>query len=76
MTAVILLTAAEAAQVAGPSEEAPTRAALQPVALTDGRFILGVEVLADPLHAEDHALLSSLPQVDYSTVEGLLPVVP
>lgn len=75
MSAVILLTAAQAAQVRGPSDEAPTRAALQPVALTDGRFILGVEVLADPLHAEDHALLSTVPQVDYSTVQSLLPVV-
>ena len=74
MSTVILLTAAQAAQVHGPSAEAPMLAALQPIGLTDGRFILGVEVLADPLHAEEAVLLSTLPQADFSTVQSLLPV--
>jgi hypothetical protein len=73
MSLVILLTPAQAAQVRGPSDEAPGLAALQPIALTDGRFILGAEVLNDPLHAEDHAFLASLPQVDAATVAALLP---
>src|ERR1700704_3727138 len=51
MSAMIILTA-QAAQVRGPSVEAPKFAALDRIALTDGRFILGLEVLADPLHAE------------------------
>lgn len=73
MSAVIVLTAAQAAQVSGPSDEAPSLAALQPVKLTDGRYILGVEVLADPLHAEDRTFLLTLPQVDLSTVASLVP---
>lgn len=72
MSAVILLTADQAAQVAGASQETPL-AALQPIALTDGRFILGVEVLADPAHVEDVAFLSTLPQVEFSTVAALMP---
>mgnify|MGYP003347387300 CR=1 FL=1 len=73
MSIVIVLTGAQAQRVAGPSDEAPNLAALQPVALTDGRFILGVEVLADPAHAEDAAFLGALPQVDSSTIAALLP---
>jgi hypothetical protein len=73
MSAMIILTA-QAAQVRGPSVEAPKFAALDRIALTDGRFILGLEVLADPLHAEDLAFLSTLPQADVSTVVSLLPV--
>lgn len=75
MSTIILLTSAQAAQVRGPSSEAPNLAALMPVALTDGRFILGVEVLGDPLHAEYAAFLSTLPQVDFSTVAALLPAM-
>lgn len=72
MVAVIILTADQASQVAGVSQETP-QAALQPVALTDGRFILGVEVLSDPTHAEAVAFLSTLPQVDFATVASLMP---
>lgn len=76
MSSFIVLTAAQAAHVRGPSDEAPLFAALDPVALGDGRFILGAEVLADPLHAEDRMFLSGLPQVDFATVQSLLPVMP
>lgn len=76
MSTVILLTSAQAAQVAGPSDEAPKFAALMPLPLSDGRFILGVEVLADPMHAEDAVFLSTLPQADYATVQSLVPVKP
>lgn len=73
MANVILLTSAEADAVRGPSAEAPTRAALQPVALTDGRFILGVEVLDDPAHAEARAFLAALPTAPAAEIAGLLP---
>jgi hypothetical protein len=73
MPNVILLTSAEADVVRGPSAEAPARAALAPVALTDGRYILGAEVLDDPLHAEDHTFLAALPQADVAEIVALLP---
>lgn len=73
MPTVILLTAALADAVRGPSREAPARAALDPIALTDGRYILGIEVLTDPLHSEDRTLLASLPTADFSEVAALLP---
>lgn len=69
---VIVLTAEQAAAVRGPSAEAPTRAALAPIALTDGRFILGVEVLDDPNHAEHRALLQGLARTDYSSIDALI----
>ncbi len=76
MATIILLTAAQADQVRGPSAEMPNFAALAPVALTDGRFYLGVEVLVDPAHGEDVAFLSTLPQADFATIQALLPPEP
>lgn len=73
MVTVILLTADQAATVRGPSGEAPNLSALQPVALTDGRFILGVEVLDDLSHADHWALLAELPTADFADVAALLP---
>lgn len=73
---VILLTADQAGQVQGPSDEKPRLAALAPQPLTDGRFILGAEVLADPDHIEDRAFLSTLPQADYADIVALLPPPP
>ena len=73
MPTVILLTAAQADAVRGPSNEAPTQAALLPVALTDGRYILGVEVLTDPLHVEARAFLTSLPTAAFADIAALLP---
>lgn len=72
MSRVILLTAEQAASVVGPSRDAPDLAALQPVALSDGRYILGVEVLDDPLHAEDRAFLAGLPQAEAEDIAALL----
>lgn len=73
MATVILLTGAQATQVSGPSNEQPKIARLNPIALTDGRYILGVEVLTDPLHAEDAVFLATLPQTDFSNVSNLIP---
>jgi hypothetical protein len=75
MASVILLSADDAAHVRGMSDETPL-ASLQPLPLTDGRFYLGVEVLADPAHAEFHDYLSALPQVDYSEIASLVPSTP
>jgi len=72
MSLVILLSSAQAAAVRGVSAET-SLAALEPRPLTDGRFFLGVEVLADPSHAEHWPLLSSLPQADYDTIASLVP---
>lgn len=61
-TPCLLLTAAEAAEVRGPS--APG-AALEPSLLADGvTFVLPAEVLDDPAHAAWHALLAALPRQD------------
>lgn len=59
----------------GHSLERPEMATLSPVALTDGRYYLGIQVLSDPAHAEDWVLLSALPQVDYADIASLLPTV-
>jgi hypothetical protein len=47
-----------------------------PLALTDGRFYLGIESLTDVNHVEDWALLAGSPQVDFSTVADFLPAGP
>lgn len=73
MPTVLILSSTQAAQVKGPSVEQPAFAALSPIALTDGRYVLGVGVLADPLHAEKWPLLSTLPQADSATIQTLLP---
>jgi hypothetical protein len=75
MLNVIILTAQQADQVRGPSAEAPNMAALAPVGLTDGRFILGVEVLSDPAHAQHWAFLATLAQADVSAVASLMSAV-
>lgn len=74
MSAVIVLTAEQAEEVSGVSDVAPL-AALVPDPLTDGRFILGVSVLSDPAHERHWALLSTCPQVNIETLDGLIPVV-
>lgn len=59
---MIILTASQAIQVSGETSEGSE---LRPVPLADGvTFVLPVEVLADPAHADWHAFLSSLPQRD------------
>lgn len=73
MPNVIHMTYAQAMTVTGPS---PTvrDAVLIPVMLTDGTYIVGPEVIADPAYADRKALLQSFPQVDYATLSALVPV--
>ena len=73
MTDMIVLSAADADQVRGA--ESPI-AALVPIALLDGRFILPVAVIADPAHAAHAALLSTLPRQDLAQLLDLLPPPP
>lgn len=72
MTTLILLSAADAEAVRGPSVTVEG-AALEPIALTDGRFILPVAVLADPAHAAHRALLAGLPTAEMADIAALLP---
>ena len=76
MPMVIILSAAQANVVRGPSGEQPTLATLQPVALLDGTFYLGVETLTDPNFAEHQGLLAGLPLVDFSAIQALIPPPP
>lgn len=59
----VLLTAGQADHVRGLSAVTPS-AALAPVERHGGLFVLGIDVLADPAHAEHREYLSMLPQVD------------
>lgn len=72
MPNVIHMTAAQAASVTGKSTT--TNAALEPIALTDGTFFVGLEVLAGDAFADRHTLLLSYPQVDYDAV--VVPLLP
>jgi hypothetical protein len=56
----IVLTVPQADHVRGPT--APG-AALMPIVIVGGLFVLPVEVLADPDHAVHHDYLAALPQV-------------
>ena len=69
MSDVIILTAAEADAVRGMST--PT-AAIEPIALTDGTFMLGVEVLEDPAHAKHLSKLSGLTRADVKDIQNLI----
>jgi hypothetical protein len=63
---MILLTADEANQVrTSPLEgEEYDYHALEPRELKDGNFVLPVEVLDDPAHAQQHDFLVELPQIE------------
>jgi hypothetical protein len=74
MTTLILLSSDDAASVRGPSATVEG-AALEPIALTDGRFILSVAVLDDVAHAAHRALLAGLPAADAADIAPLLPPV-
>ncbi len=63
MALFVILTAAEADQVRGPSATDPM-SALNPIARQGGAFILPVAVLADPAHAAHWEFLGGLPQLD------------
>jgi hypothetical protein len=74
MTALILLSSDDAKAVRGPSATVEG-AALEPVALTDGRFLLPVAVLDDIAHAAHRTLLADLPTADSADIAALLPPV-
>lgn len=57
---MIILTSQQAAQVRGISPTV-SYAALDPVPLRDGTFMLPEEVINDPAHADVKALLQSCP---------------
>lgn len=61
MALFIILNAAEAEQVRGPSAIDPA-ASLIPVERQGGTFILGSAVLADPAHEAHWQFLIGLPQ--------------
>lgn len=76
MSNVLHLTAAKAASVqsggiSGQSTINPD-CVLIPVALTDGTFLVGTEVTADPAYAD--RIFTGIPVVDYATVSALVPV--
>ena len=58
MATFIIMTAAEADQVRGPS--------LQPIERENQQYILNVLVLEDPEHAAHHEFLRTLPTMDSS----------
>ena len=76
MPMVMILSPADADRVRGPSTETPGLATLQPIALLDGTFYLGVETLTDPNFTERQALLAGLPVVDFSTIQTLISAPP
>lgn len=57
---MISLTLEQANEVKGYSD--PMHA-LDPIKLKDGSYVLPVNVLDDPFHAEHHELLNTLPQI-------------
>lgn len=72
---VIHMTGGQAAAVSGTSP-INSHAALIPVAMTDGTYIVGVEVLADPAHASKRSALQAAPVVDVATLAAIMPVAP
>lgn len=72
MTSFILLDAAQAAEVRGPSATRPW-AEIRPVELADGRFVLTADVLDDPAHVAHRALLAGLDTASPAAVVALLP---
>jgi hypothetical protein len=71
MTTLILLSADDADAVRGPSATVEG-AALWPIVLTDGRYILSTRVLADAAHAAHRERLAALPTADETDVAALL----
>lgn len=68
----LILTAAEAASLAGPTADG---AELAPLALADGEtFVLPLATLTDPAHAAWHAALAALPVA--AVARELFPAVP
>lgn len=63
MSLFIILNAAQADQVRGPSSTDPM-SALNPIDRQGGKFILPVAVLSDPAHEAHWEFLGTLPQLD------------
>jgi hypothetical protein len=76
---MILLTAEEAGQVRGYADP-EHMAALMPIALVDGTFVLPLDVLSDPVHGKNQAFLASKPKIPDPPPEDYLrsnpPVAP
>jgi hypothetical protein len=72
MTNVLLMDAATAAEVRGPSSATPL-SHLDPVPLTDGRFYVNESVRDDPLNADHYDTLAACEVVDFATLVDLLP---
>jgi hypothetical protein len=72
MTMLLLLDEQQASAVRGESSTSAA-AALVPIALTDGRYVLPVDVLDDPAHGEHFDLLRSLPTATLEELEPLFP---
>ena len=60
---MIHLTREQAVEVAGYSTESSMHG-LRPIRLVDDTYVLPLEVLDDPFHAEHHDFLASLPQIE------------
>jgi hypothetical protein len=69
---LIVLTEEEAKHVRGMAKGSSS-AALDPIRLDDGRYILGEEVLSDPAHAEHLDFLAAKPRAAKRDVMALLP---
>lgn len=71
MAMFIVLTAEQAAAVRGVSPVAKW-AAIEPIVLEDGSFILNDEVLTDPAHSSKTRALTTLTKYDRATIEARL----
>lgn len=71
MARFIVLTAEQAAAVRGVSPVAPW-AAIEPIALDDGNYILNEEVLTDPAHNSKTRTLTALTKYDRIAIESRL----
>ena len=71
MAGFIVLTAEQAAAVRGVSPVVKW-ASIEPIALTDGSFILNEEVLTDPAHNSKTRTLTALTKYDRATIESRL----
>lgn len=69
MAGFIILTAEQAAAVRGVSPVAKW-AAIEPIVLEDGSFILNDEVLTDPAHNSKTRALTALTKYDRATIEA------
>jgi hypothetical protein len=68
----MLISLTKAQADAARSKPSPY-AAIEPVLLTDGSYILGVEVISDPAHVLKKAALQACPQVTEASVAGKIP---